>query len=77
MSPRFTTIGTVEGMANTRKTKRINSVNVRMDDATLNKLRAIAEKDKRTVSNLIDKIVSDWLEEWERTAAKKGVLSRE
>jgi hypothetical protein len=53
-------------MANTKKTKRINSVNVRMDDATLAKLRAVAEREKRTVSNLIDKIVSDWLEEWER-----------
>jgi predicted transcriptional regulator len=59
-------------MANPKSPKRINSVNVRMSDETLSKLRAIAEKDKRTVSNLIDKIVSDWVEEWERKSVKKG-----
>jgi hypothetical protein len=72
LSPRFTTLGTVRAMANPKSPKRINSVNVRMSDETLSKLRAIAEKDKRTVSNLIDKIVSDWVEEWERKSVKKG-----
>jgi hypothetical protein len=72
LSPRFTTTGTVGGMATTRKPKRVNSVNVRMDDGTLSKLRAIAEREKRTVSNLIDWVVSRWLEEQEREAAKRG-----
>jgi hypothetical protein len=71
LSPRFPTIGTVLGMANTKNTKRLNSVNVRMTDDTLAKLRVVADKEKRTVSNLIDKIVSDWLEEWDKRAQEK------
>ena len=42
-----------------------------MTDDTLAKLRVVADKEKRTVSNLIDKIVSDWLEEWDKSAQDK------
>lgn len=71
LSPRFATPGTVGSMANTKSTKRINSVNVRMDDATLEKLRVIATQEKRTVSNLIDWIVGRWLEDQEKAETAK------
>lgn len=43
--------------------KRIHSVSIRLDDDTRDRLRRIARKDNRTMSNLVFLIVRDWLEE--------------
>jgi hypothetical protein len=41
--------------------KKIHPVNIRMDEETYARLRAIAMSEDRTVSNLINRIVKDWL----------------
>lgn len=51
--------------------KRIHPVSVRLDDHVRDKLRKIAVKENRSVSNLIYLIVRDWLEEREKRE-KKG-----
>lgn len=43
--------------------KRIHSVSIRLDDDTRDRLRRIALRDNRTMSNLVFLIVRDWLEE--------------
>jgi hypothetical protein len=53
--------GTVACMPTARPPKRLHTTNVRLDDATLNALRAIALEENRTVSNLIGTIIRDWL----------------
>ena len=44
-----------------RKPKKLYPVNIRMDEPTLNSLRQIAEEEDRTVSNLLTRIVKEWL----------------
>jgi hypothetical protein len=48
-----------------RQPKKLFPVNIRFDEATLTALREAAEEEDRTVSNLIQRIVKEWL------AAKK------
>ena len=36
-------------------------MNIRMDEKMLNRLRAIAEEEDRTVSNLVGRIIKEWL----------------
>jgi hypothetical protein len=62
LSPLLHAFGTVAAMPNTRPEKRLNTTNVRLSDATLDALRAVAAKENRTVSNLIDTIIKEWLE---------------
>jgi hypothetical protein len=44
-----------------RKPKKLYPVNIRMDEPTLNALRQIADEEDRTVSNLLTRIVKEWL----------------
>jgi hypothetical protein len=44
-----------------RAPKKLYPVNIRMDEPTLSALRQIAEEEDRTVSNLITRIVKEWL----------------
>lgn len=44
-----------------RAPKKLFPVNIRMDEPTLTALRQIAEEEDRTVSNLITRIVREWL----------------
>jgi hypothetical protein len=55
-------------MNTTKQPKRLNTVNVRLDDLTLDELRAIAVEENRTVSNLIGTVLRNWLNE--RRAAR-------
>lgn len=41
--------------------KKIHPVNIRMDEETFEQVRAIAQAEDRTVSNLINRIVKEWL----------------
>jgi hypothetical protein len=41
--------------------KKIHPVNIRMDEETFAQVRAIALAEDRTVSNLINRIVREWL----------------
>ena len=41
--------------------KKIHPVNIRMDEETFEQIRAIALAEDRTVSNLINRIVKEWL----------------
>ena len=41
--------------------KKMITQNVRLDDATMGELRAIAVEENRTLSNLIATIIRDWL----------------
>jgi hypothetical protein len=52
-------------------TKRTDQVNVRLDAKMKAKLGAYAKAEKRTVSNLIFLIITDWLEQREAESAKK------
>jgi predicted transcriptional regulator len=62
--------------------KRIHSVSIRLDDETRERLRVIARRDNRTMSNLVFLIVRDWLsqheepEEAAQGSRKKGHSSR-
>jgi hypothetical protein len=60
-------------MATTKKPKRLNTVNVRLDDPTLDELREIAVDENRTVSNLIQTVLVKWLKE-RRDAQPKKVM---
>jgi predicted transcriptional regulator len=53
--------------------KRIHSVSIRLDDDTRDRLRRIARKDNRTMSNLVFLIVRDWLEENDAENASTGL----
>lgn len=44
-----------------RKPKKLYPVNIRMDEPTLEALRRIADEEDRTVSNLLTRIVKEWL----------------
>jgi len=59
-------------MENAKKPKRLNTVNVRLDDATLEQLRAIALDENRTVSNLIDTMIKDALTTWPKRPSRPG-----
>jgi hypothetical protein len=59
-------------MENAKKPKRLNTVNVRLDDATLEQLRAIALDENRTVSNLIDTMIKDALTTWPKRSSRPG-----
>jgi hypothetical protein len=55
---------TVAPMSNAtppRGEKKLHPVNIRMDTAMLKRLRAIANEEDRTVSNLVGRIVKEWL----------------
>ena len=51
--------------------KRIHPVSVRLDDDVRDKLRLIAARDSRSVSNLIYLIVREWLAEQETVAPRR------
>jgi predicted transcriptional regulator len=51
--------------------KRIHPVSVRLDDEVRDKLRAIAARESRSISNLIYLIVRDWVAKQENRPAKK------
>lgn len=44
------------------KQKRLHSLNIRLDDATMDELRTIAAKEGRTLSNLAWFALREWLE---------------
>ncbi len=44
-----------------RAPKKLHPVNIRMDEAMLNRLRSIADEEDRTVSNLVGRIIKEWL----------------
>jgi predicted transcriptional regulator len=46
----------------------LNVVAVRLDDDQLARLRKIAEREKRPVSNLIAYVLSEWLDAQEKKA---------
>ncbi len=48
-------------METAKHPKRLHTVNVRLDDATLDQLRAVALAENRTVSNLIGTMIRDAL----------------
>lgn len=48
-------------MSDTKHPKRLHTVNVRLDDATLEQLRVVALAENRTVSNLIGTFIRDCL----------------
>jgi hypothetical protein len=55
---------TVAPMSNAtppRAPKKLHPVNIRMDEAMLNRLRSIADEEDRTVSNLVGRIIKEWL----------------
>jgi hypothetical protein len=52
-------------------TKRTDQVNVRLDPKMKEKLTAYAKAEKRTISNLIFLIVTEWLEQQEGENAEK------
>ena len=55
---------TVAPMSNTKPSqapKKLHPVNIRMDEKMLNRLRAIAAEEDRTVSNLVGRIIKEWL----------------
>lgn len=51
--------------------KRIHPVSVRLDDEVRDKLRAIAARESRSVSNLIYLIVREWLADQEPDGREK------
>jgi predicted transcriptional regulator len=51
--------------------KRVHPVSVRLDDEVRDKLRAIAARESRSISNLIYLIVRDWVAKQEGRASKK------
>jgi hypothetical protein len=51
--------------------KRIHPISVRLDDDVRDKLRLIAARDSRSVSNLIYLIVREWLAEQETAGTKR------
>ena len=61
-------------MPTAKTPKRLNTTNVRFDDATLDALREIAAEENRTISNLIDTIVRNFLKE--RQKQKTGRTAR-
>jgi predicted transcriptional regulator len=58
--------------------KRIHSVSIRLDDDTRDRLRVIARRDNRTLSNLVFLIVRDWLAQHDQgdTVAQSGKKKR-
>jgi hypothetical protein len=57
----FTTVSMPPGRPQ-NPPKKIHPVNIRMDEETFEQIRAIALAEDRTVSNLINRIVKEWLE---------------
>jgi len=53
-------------MSEDRPKKRLHPVNIRMSDEMRDQLREIAAEDGRTLSNLVVKILDDWLAEREK-----------
>jgi hypothetical protein len=51
--------------------KKMITQNVRLDDATMGELRAIAVEENRTISNLISTIIRDWLTQRRAKQAQK------
>jgi predicted transcriptional regulator len=45
----------------TRPPKKTQSINVRLDEETLEQLRSIAYSEDRTISNLIARALKEWL----------------
>lgn len=45
----------------TRPPKKTQSINVRLDEETLEQLRSIAYDEDRTISNLIARALKEWL----------------
>jgi predicted DNA-binding protein len=56
---------------NTTPQKRLHPVNVRMSDEMRDELRRIAAEDGRTISNLVVKIINDWLADRAEIKAKR------
>jgi predicted HicB family RNase H-like nuclease len=46
-----------------KRLKRLHTVNVRVDDETLEALRIASDKQNRSVSNMIATILREWLVE--------------
>jgi plasmid stability protein len=61
----------VAAMPTSHAPKRIHPVSVRLDDEVRDKLRDIAARESRSVSNLIYLIVRDWLAKQENRPGKK------
>jgi hypothetical protein len=46
--------------------KKLNTLNIRLTDDQLAKMRVYAAKSNRSLSNMIQTIVAEWLEEQEK-----------
>jgi hypothetical protein len=46
--------------------KKLNTLNIRLTDDQLTKMRAHAAKNNRSLSNMIQTIVAEWLEDQEK-----------
>jgi hypothetical protein len=46
--------------------KKLNTLNIRLTDDQLTRMRAYAAKNNRSLSNLIQTIVAEWLENQEK-----------
>ena len=55
------TFGRMAAARPPRPPKKLYPVNIRMDEPTLTALREIAEEEDRTLSNLVMRIVKEWL----------------
>lgn len=59
----------------TRPPKRLHTLNIRLDDATLTELREIAAVESRSLSNLVQKALRDWLA-WRRAASDGSPIEK-
>ena len=46
--------------------KKLNTLNIRLTDEQLAKMRAHAAKNNRSLSNMIQTVVAEWLDEQEK-----------
>jgi hypothetical protein len=56
----------VRGHMTTPAPKKLNTLNIRLTDDQLTKMRAYAAKNHRSLSNMIQAIIAEWLEDQDK-----------